>query len=85
MSRVQLCNGTSWVSSIGGDLGLWDAGTDSGMTLTAANEATVPPTATDEQAWARGSYVEGDRIREGGGERRRGEKNRSEIDGGGGR
>lgn len=45
MSRVQLCNGTSWLSTASGGLGLWDAGTDSGTTLTAADVATVPPTA----------------------------------------
>jgi len=42
-SRVDLCNGTAWADAAGG-LGLWDAGTDSGATLTAANVATVPPT-----------------------------------------
>lgn len=45
LSRVQLCNGTSWLSTARGGLGLWDAGTDSGATLTAADVATVPPTA----------------------------------------
>lgn len=45
MSRVQLCNGTSWLTSTSGGLGLWDAGTDSGTTLTAADVVTDPPTA----------------------------------------
>lgn len=45
MSRVQLCNGTAWLSTARGGLSLWDAGTDSGATLTAADVATVPPTA----------------------------------------
>ncbi|GAB0491594.1 hypothetical protein MMPV_002848 [Pyropia vietnamensis] len=44
MSRVQLCNGTTWLTSTSGGLGLWDAGTDSGTTLTAADLVTEPPT-----------------------------------------
>ncbi|KAK1863504.1 hypothetical protein I4F81_006059 [Pyropia yezoensis] len=45
MSRVQLCNGTSWLPAVRGGLGLWDAGTDSGTALTSADVATAPPTA----------------------------------------
>jgi len=42
-SRVDLCNGTAWTDAAGG-LGLWDAGTYSGATLTGADKETVPPT-----------------------------------------
>lgn len=44
MYRVSLCNGTEWLGRVGGGLGLWDAGTDSGVSLLAADEVTAPPT-----------------------------------------
>lgn len=48
MSRVELCNGSTWLTAARGRLGLVDAGTDSGTTLTAVDVATVPPTAIRE-------------------------------------